>query len=214
MTRKAKTNETAPKGGQSSLTKTGRPRPAAERSKILEHLSAEHGLATLLVLVERHPELVPDVEQIVRDLTASVSPEAIADQVVQALAALTMFDLGRNDPGDPLGYRDETETAWDVVTETIQPFVESVRRLARMGLSAAALVHCQGALLGLYRAEREKVSELMEWIPDAPVALADDPLRALAPLRQRVVPGTGASAGKLLKEFAREHLPRWKWLQK
>lgn len=125
-----------------------------------------------------------------------------------------MFDLGRRDSADPLGYRDETETAWDVVTEPIQPFVEAIRRQAKMGLTAAALVNCEGTLLGLYRADREQVSELLEWIPDGLSELTVEPLRALAPVRQRTLPGSKLTAGKALKEFARKHLPEWKWLQK
>lgn len=194
--------------------RSDRPRPAAAGSKILEHLAPEHGMAALRVFAERHQELVPEIEQIVRDLTASTTVKTVADHVVAALAELTMFDLARRDPGDPLGYRDETETAWDVVTETIQPFVDAVGRLAKMGLTAAALIQCEGVLLGLYRADREDVSELLEWAPDAMSELAVEPLRALAPVRQKAVPDTGLTAGRALKEFAREHLPEWKWLQK
>lgn len=214
MTRKVKTRKAAAKGRRRSTAKAKRSRPPVTGSKILEHLAAEHGIAALRLLSVRHPELVPEIEQIVRDLWASTTAEAIAERVVGALAQLTVFDLTRCDLGNPLGYRDETETAWGVVTAAIQPFVDSVHRLAKMGLTAAALIHCEGVLLGLYHAERTGVGELSEWVPDAPAELANEPLRALAPVRQKVVPDTGMTAGKALKEFAREHLREWTWLQK
>jgi hypothetical protein len=43
---------------------------------------------------------------------------------------------------------------------------------------------------------------------------ADEPLQALAPARQRQLPGTQERAGEELRAFARKHLPEWKWLQK
>jgi hypothetical protein len=187
---------------------------ARSKSKILANLGAEDGRYALITLASRHPELVPEIEDIIRQNSAAGTFQEIADRVVEAIAKLTMFDLGRHDSADPLGYRDETEIAVDVMTETLAPFVEPIRRHALMGMAAAALVTCEGVLLGLYRAERQQVSELLEWIPDGLAEFADEPLQALAPARQRQLPGTQERAGEELRAFARKHLPEWKRLQK
>lgn len=184
------------------------------KSKILANVGAEDGRSALITLASRHPELVQEIEHIIRQNSAATTFEEVADSVVDAISDLTMFDLGRHNSADPLGYRDETEVAVDVVTETIAPFVEPIRRNALMGMTAAALANCEGVLLGLYRAERQQASELLEWIPDGLAEFAHEPLQALAPARQRQVPETQESAGKELRAFARKHLPEWKWLQK
>ncbi|MCA8977985.1 MAG: hypothetical protein KDC98_24885 [Planctomycetes bacterium] len=177
-------------------------------------MSAEDGMAALRALAGRHPELIPEIEQIVRENTSTITHEDIADEVVAVFAELTMFDLDRPNAADPFGYESPTDKAWDVVTETIQPFVEATHRLAKMGLVAAAVTHCQGTLLGLYRSDREQVSELLEWAPDALSELSDEPLKALSAVRRRTMPGKKITVGKALKEFARENLPEWGWLQK
>jgi hypothetical protein len=43
--------------------------------------------------------------------------------------------------------------------------------------------------------------------------LADAPLRALGPVRRRRVGSGSLTVGKALKQFARENLPDWGWLQ-
>jgi len=68
-------------------------------------------------------------------------------------------------------------------------------------------------LLGLYRAERDKVTELLDWIPDSLGEIAHAPIRALAAQRRKPGPG-GTRVPRELKKFAREHLPKWEWLQR
>lgn len=120
---------------------TNVPRAASTRSTVLTHIGAEDARAALCVLASRHPQLIPEIEQIVREASGSTVCKDVADEVVAAIGQLTMFNLGRCDPGDPLGYKDQTESAMDVVEETIQPFVETIHRLANMGLTESALVN-------------------------------------------------------------------------
>jgi hypothetical protein len=119
------------------------PRSASTRSKVLTHTGAEDARAASCVLASRHPQLIPEIEQIVREASGATTCKDVADEVVAATGQLTMFDLGRCDSGDPLGYKDQTESAMDVVEETIQPLVETIRRLADMGLTESAPLNCE-----------------------------------------------------------------------
>lgn len=83
-----------------------------------------------------------------------------------------------------------------------------------MGLRAAALEACRGVLLGLYRAERDRVTELLDWIPDSLGEIACAPIHALATRQRKPGPYGGTRVPRELKEFAREHLPKWEWLQR
>lgn len=186
--------------------------PAAD-SKVLIHVSAEDGAAALRALANRRPALIPEIEQIVLEIAAKPTFEDIANEVVKAFSELTMFDLARPNSANPFHYRGETESAWHVLEEAVQPFVETIRRLAKMGLVAAALAHCEGTLLGLYRSDRDQVGEFLDWVPDALPEIANEPLKALSPVRRRAPPGSNLTAGKMLKQFARENLQEWKWLQ-
>jgi hypothetical protein len=188
-------------------------RRTVTKSKILVHVGSEDGRSALLVLAKRHPELVSEIEDTIRTCSESVTPQDVADEVVAAIAEITIFDMGRNQSTEPFQYKGETELVWDVFSETLAPFVETISRQARMGLLKAALAHCEGVLLGLYSAERDRVSELLDWIPDGVPELADEPLQALAPVRRRRLGGPPLTVGKALKEFALQQLPEWRWLQ-
>ncbi len=180
-------------------------------SKILVYLSAEDGVATLRALANQRPELIPEIERIVFERVESIEFENVATEVVEAFSELTMFDLAP--PSDAFHYEGESESVWRVLTETVEPFVEEIHRLVKMGLVAAALTYCEGTLLGLYRADREHVYEFHDWAPDAVPEIAGEALRALSPIRRRRLPGGKVTAGKALKEFAREHLGEWAWVQ-
>ena len=105
------------------------------------------------------------------------------------------------------------DAAMEMVEEAIEPFVDQIRRLVAMGLRSAASMSCRGVLLGLYIAERDKVCELIDWLPDRLSELADAPLSALlgdqfsGRTRDMALP-------KDLKAFAREYLPEWKGMQR
>jgi hypothetical protein len=212
-TRRPKVVQNESNSSQKARSSKRRMARGVTKSKILAHLGLADGRSVLLVLAERHPELLPEIEDIIREDSATVTPQDIADEVVAAIAELTIFDMGRNQSTEPFQYKGETESAWGVFSETLAPFVETISRQARMGLVEAALAHCEGVLLGLYSAERDWVSELLDWIPDGVPELADEPLQALAPVRRRRLGGTSLTAGKALKEFALQHLPEWRWLQ-
>ncbi len=200
-----------PSNSKSSLVKPRAVKRRASSSKILGHVGSEDGRAALLALAKRHPELVPEIEDIIREECARSTFEDVADQVVAAIAEITLLDLGRGNSAEPF-YRSEIEMVWDLFSETLAPFVEVISRRARMGLVEAALAQGEGVLLGLYRAERDGVSELFDWIPDDVEELASETLEALAPIRRRRLNGKALTAGKAQKEFARDHLPGWSWL--
>ena len=177
-------------------------------------MSAEVGVEALRMLTNRHPDLIPEVELIILEIANATTFERVASTVFETLSELTMFDLARYNSADPFSHYTETEAAWGVLEETVQPFIEATNRLAKMGLVAAALTHCEGTLLGLYRSDREQVGDFLDWVPDDLPELAHEAVQALSPIRRRILPGSKLTAGKALKEFAREHLPEWNWLHK
>lgn len=65
-------------------------------SAAVERSRSGNGAHVWIFFAERHPELVPELEGIIREVGAGVAFEDIANKVVTAIAALTMFDLARN----------------------------------------------------------------------------------------------------------------------
>jgi hypothetical protein len=52
--------------------------------------------------------------------------------------------------------------------EALEPFLDSLRRCQQLGLSAQAMRHCMGILLGICWFETKSQSEYKAWAVDAP----------------------------------------------
>jgi len=97
------------------------------------------------------------------------------------------------------GYVHETEAAWELVHDVIQPFLTDVRRRAGLCLADAASAVATGIVGGLYLARDPEDGTVVAYAgPDALTDLADEVLSAVAKL------------GLSLPEDAAERLwPEW-----
>lgn len=185
-----------------------------KESKILANLGADDGKAALLSFAARHPECVAEIEKIVQETIGRTSFEDVADEVVAEIELLDVSEIGTHSGARSWGYVDPSEAATEMVEEAIAPFVADVRCHAEMGLHEAALEACRGVLLGLYRAERDKVTAVLEWTPDSIGEIAHAAIQALAAQRRKPRPSGRIRVPRELEEFAREHLQKWEWLQR
>jgi hypothetical protein len=65
-----------------------------------------------------------------------------------------------------VGYVDPSEAADEILDEALQPFLDDLRRRARLGLQPAAADLAVGILLGLYRCRDGGSESLLEYCPD------------------------------------------------
>ena len=77
------------------------------------------------------------------------------------MRALDIDELGRRSGRHAGGYVGPTEAAWEILEETIAPFVQDVARKVDVRLEAEALAACEGVVLGLYRLDHGKAPELL-----------------------------------------------------
>lgn len=145
---------------------------ATNRSKkgasVLNSLKPEEAQTVLHRLLAAHPALGAKAEQIARLLLGEVSFESVADQVEDAVRALSLDDLNSRAGRHEWGYTEPTEAAWELLGEAVDPFLEDMKRQIELGLEAEALEICKGVVLGLYRVRDEKGSEFLGWAPDFP----------------------------------------------
>ena len=106
------------------------------------------------------------------------------------------------------GYKEPTEAAWELLEETVEPFVEDMKRHLSLGLEPKALEICQGIVLGLYRLRNDPdPDELLGWAEDFPGEAAGCAVDDWMAGRQ----GTRAA---LLGKFVKKHVPQWQWILK
>jgi hypothetical protein len=182
--------------------------------RILDHLSDEDGRQVLLALVARHPELLSEVAELVEGLLGQVAFEQVADDILEGVANLEIFDMNRFSGRQPFGYVGPAEAAAEMVQEVIGPYVDRIGRCAAIGLHEAALELCRGVLLGLYRGERCDQTDVVAWIPDGLSEFADGPIAALAGDRARRDRDGRIRVPKDIARFAKEQLPDWDWLHR
>jgi hypothetical protein len=113
---------------------------------------AEHALV-LRRLVQTHPELVAEVEEVATAVLAEVERSEVAGEVACAVESVSTADVGaRSGRQRGRGYVDPSEAAWELLEAAVDPFVARLRRLADAGLRGAATEVGAGILLGLNEA--------------------------------------------------------------
>jgi hypothetical protein len=146
----------------------------------LEPVERSRVLAGLLAL---HPDLRPAAEELARAALDAVDEDAVADEVVTAYLDMELGRIGeRMGPRRGRGYVDETEAAWELLEEALEPFLAQISRRGRLGFTDAARRYAAGVLAGLDElSERTDPDVVFAWGPpeEAAVELADS-IRAAA----------------------------------
>jgi hypothetical protein len=167
-------------------------------------LSGDEARLVLFALLERHPALLDDATAVALEVVSSLDPGSVADEVVSAVGRLTLEALraGRQRSG---GYVEATEAALELLESVIEPFQRAIPRLVRLGSEEAALRHCRGIVLGLYRLQACD-NEVIECAPE-------DTLAEFAGWTIDHHWGENVPSKSVVDEtFVRNYLPEWEWL--
>ncbi len=112
----------------------------AERTVVLRHL------------LEAHPELLGEAEQLAAAAAGDVEREEAAAAVIEAYLDQSFMEIGDRCGRQPgRGYVEEGQAQWELLEEVLEPFLAEVDRLARIGHPAAAGTQALGVLDGLER---------------------------------------------------------------
>ncbi|MGH7822517.1 MAG: hypothetical protein ACREQ9_22375, partial [Candidatus Binatia bacterium] len=114
-------------------------------------------------LLDRHPELGAEAEEIARATLTDVDVDAVAENVEQAVLDLDLDDLNSRAGRHSWGYVEPTEAAWELLGEAIEPFLEEMNRHIELAFEAAATRTCAGIVLGLYRCRGKTPDQVLGW---------------------------------------------------
>jgi hypothetical protein len=98
------------------------------KGEALPRLTSDEGASVLRSLLDRHPELVEEAEEIARAWIADVDGGAVADEVEQAVLDLEADELSGRAGRTREGYVEPTEAAWELLREALEPFLEEMKR--------------------------------------------------------------------------------------
>lgn len=112
-------------------------------------------------------------EEVARRLSL-ITPEDVADDIVDALSELDDETAYASAGRGPWGYRGYEETVSELIREQYEPFLDMIEDAAREGRADLALIAAEGILLGLYRFERTSHFNYMDAIPDDWIMMAEE----------------------------------------
>ncbi len=163
------------------MTSTGKRKGQAARQvggpRAVEHLKPEEAVAVLRHLLEVHPELASEAEEIARTLLHQVHYEEVAAEIEDAIRALDNEALHARAGRHEWGYVEPAEAAWEILEETLEPFREDMKRHLNLGLETEALEICEGLVLGCYRLSERAGGDVLGWAPDFPGEAAGNVLQ-------------------------------------
>ena len=158
----------------------GKRKPQAAREgagrRTLERLKPDEAAVVLQHLLEAHPELSSEAEEMARSLLHQVDYEELAAEIEDEIRALDYDDLNARAGSHEWGYVEPSEAAEEILEETLAPFVEDLKRHVELGLEAEALEICKGVVLGCYRLSEREGGDVLGWAPDFPGEAAGNAL--------------------------------------
>ena len=144
--------------------------------RTLERLKPDEAAAVLRHLLKVHPDLSSEAEQMARSLLHQVDYEDVAAEIEDEIRALDYEDLNARAGRHEWGYVEPSEAAEEILEETVEPFLEDMKRHLELGLEAEALEICKGLVLGCYRLSERKGGDVLGWAPDFPGEAAGNAL--------------------------------------
>jgi len=131
-------------------------------------LSANEASRVLRDLLDSDPTLMQKAYDTAVRIAEDVDIDSIADRVFFGLNSLDVDDLNSRAGRSQYGYVDPIDAAYELFEETLEPFVDEMKRNQKRSLPAAAKAYCIGIILGLWRYDEESNSDFAGWIEDAP----------------------------------------------
>ena len=98
--------------------------------------------------------------------------EDIAEDVYDSVQVLGYDELNGRAGRHDWGYVEPGDAASEILSETVAPFLDDLKRRVDLGLEDEALEMCKGLVLGFYRLDHEGGGELLQWAPEFTVETA------------------------------------------
>ena len=154
----------------------------------------------LATLLGTHPELVGEAAREAHRLLSAATVDDVAADVSSTLSTIPLEELGaRAGRVRGRGYVHETDAAWEIVEEAVEPFLVDMRRRASAGLVGPAAVVATGIVAGLYMVDPPEDGSVLAYAgQDVPGELADAVLDEAGRLGLDIDP-----------QAAGRHWPRW-----
>ena len=143
-----------------------------KKKSLLESLNPGEAAVVLRRLLAAHPELDTEAEDVTKAFLREDNFEDIAEDVYDSVQVLGYDELNGRAGRHEWGYVEPGDAASEILSETVAPFLDDLKRRVDLGLEGEALEICKGLVLGFYRLDHEVGGELLKWAPEFTVETA------------------------------------------
>ena len=145
----------------------------SEMKKFIQSLSADEAARVLRDMPDNDAALLKTAYETAIKVAGSADAAAIMNMVFNKLDDLDMDDLSGRAGRTRYGYTEPSEAAWQLFEETLDPFIDEMKKNQKRGLTAAAKAYCIGIIKGLLEYDKGSSSDLADWLEDAPGEYVD-----------------------------------------
>ena len=127
--------------------------------------------------------------------------EDVGAEIEDEIRALDYGDLNARAGSYEWGYVEPSEAAWEILEETVEPFLDDLKRHIELGLEAEAFEICKGMVLGLYRLSEREGGDVLGWALTSPPRRLETPWNSgmPEPTSQRVATSVEERALRFLR---------------
>ncbi len=136
--------------------------------KVLDKITAEDALTILNILAKEDTVIAGRIERIALEYLSGVDIDDIAESVFFDLDHLAVEDVWDRSGSTRDGYVDPGDMAFQMFEDTLEPYLDELKKYQKLSMRADANNYCKGILKGIYRFGKESTSEYKDWAGDAP----------------------------------------------
>ena len=90
------------------------------------------------------------------------------EHAYEILERLADEDVWNNSGNMRYEYIDPNELAFEMFEESLEPYIDDLRKCQKLSMDEEAKLHCMGILKGIDKFEREATTEFKDWAVDDP----------------------------------------------
>jgi hypothetical protein len=132
----------------------------------LDDLEQEQVSYILKKLAQDDVSITSRIQEIIKQLDSHLDATKIADEIFERLDAIDVEDLWHQSGSTRYGYVEPCEKAYEMVEETISPFIKKLSKYLSTSMWEEAKTISIGIVKGLYEYDTHSESEFKDWAPD------------------------------------------------
>ncbi|HUD44547.1 MAG TPA: hypothetical protein VMR41_03335 [Patescibacteria group bacterium] len=171
--------------------------------QILNNINADSALEILKKLADEDINISEKIEELALGYLTEVNPDSIAENIFNDLNSLEVEEVWDNSGSTRDGYIAPYELASEMFEETLETYLEELRKYQKLSMNKEAKLTCMGILKGLYMFKKKATTEFKGYVEDDPYTNFTEVFEEWAEMNK------DPKIEKNMYEFVIKNFPEW-----